>query len=100
MIIEVYRGFGVRHGGEIREPLIGSNLQAALARGRAELNRSAHARLAVSMTLPYRGDLALGALVSVTDDTATWVGQIVGLAHQIDTGSALTTLTVDRPIDA
>lgn len=100
MIIEVYRGSGTRHGGEIREPLIGSNLAAAQARGKAELNASAHARLAVSLSLPYRSDLSLGALVSVTDDTETWVGQIVGLAHQIDGATAITTLTVDRPIDA
>lgn len=100
MIIEVYRGTGLRPGGEIRDPLIGIEDSTALARGKAELNKSAHDRLAVTLSMAYRGDLSLGGLVSVTDSVTaqTWVGQITGISHQIDGTSALTTLTVDRPI--
>ncbi len=101
MIIEVYRGAGTRPGGEIRDPLIGIDSDTAIARGRAELNDSAHNRLVVTLALPYRGDLALGGLVAVTDSltSTTWVGQITGIAHRIDGVTAITTLTVDRPID-
>lgn len=100
MIIEVYRGAGTRPGGEIRDPLIGIEESTALARGRAELNRTAHDRLAVTLTMAYRGDLALGRLIAVTDSVTatTWVGQITGIAHQVDGSAALTTLTVDRPL--
>ena len=36
--IEVYRGAGDWPGAEIREPLLGESLEAALARGRAALD--------------------------------------------------------------
>jgi hypothetical protein len=101
MNIEVYRGDGARRGADIQEPLLGTSLQAALARGRAELNAQAHRWQQVELLLPYRNDLALGDLLSVTDayavESPTWVGRVIGISHQISPDAMLTTLTVARP---
>lgn len=101
MIIEVYRGAGDRRGDDIQEPLLGSSRQAALARGRGELNAQAHRWQRVELVLAYRDDLALGDRVAVTDaytaDRPPWIGRVIGIAHQLSPGAQLTTLTVARP---
>ena len=98
--IEVYRGAGDRPGAEIREPLLGESLEAALARGRAELDANAHGWERVSLEADYRLDLALGDLVEVDDPLQgmAWRGQIVGIAHRFAGGAPTTTLDVRRPI--
>jgi hypothetical protein len=97
--IEVVRGSGSRSGGEILEPLLGDSLQAALARGRAELDASAHARDRVALDLDYRPELMLGQRVDVSDPElgAVWQGEIVGVQHLWDGSIAETRITVDRP---
>jgi hypothetical protein len=97
--IEVIRGAGTRDGGEILAPLLGDSLQAALARGRAELDANAHARDRVGLVLDYRPDLALGQRLSVADPElgAVWQGDIVGIEHDWDGDVAETRLTLDRP---
>lgn len=96
--IEVVRGDGARDGGEILAPLLGASLQAAIARGRAELDASAHPRDRVSLTLDYRPDLLLGMRLEVSDPElgASWQGQVVGVAHDWDGEIAETVLTMDR----
>lgn len=97
--IEVVRGDGLRDGGEIREPLLGDSLQAAIARGRAQLDANAHARDRVGLTLDYRPDLRLGQRLGVADPElgAVWQGDIVGVEHAWDGDVAETRLTLDRP---
>lgn len=98
--IEVYRHAGDWPGAEIREPLLGESLEAALARGRAELDANAHGWERVSLEADYRLDLALGDLVEVDDPLqgAPWRGQVVGIAHRFTGGAVTTTLNVRRPI--
>ncbi len=98
--VEVYRGAGDRTGDEIREPLLGDSLPAALSRGRAELDARAHGWERVELLLGFRPELRLGALVAVDDPLqgARWVGKIVGISHQDDGAVLDTTLTVRRPI--
>jgi len=98
--IEVYRGAGDWPGAEIREPLLGESLEAALARGRAELDANAHGWERVSLEIDYRTDLALGDLIEVDDPLqgAAWRGCVVGIAHRVQEGAPTTTLNVRRPI--
>jgi hypothetical protein len=97
--IEVLRGEGARDGGEIRDPLLGDSLPAALARGRAELDTAAHASDRVVVSLDYRPDLMLGQRVEVSDAElgATWQGDLVGLLHTWDGRIAETRAEIDRP---
>ncbi len=97
--IEVIRGSGERDGGEILAPLLGDSLQAAIARGRAELDTHAHARDRVGLTLDYRPDLMLGQRLGVADPElgAVWQGDVVGVEHVWDGDVAETRLTLDRP---
>jgi hypothetical protein len=100
--IEVVRGSGTRDGGEIVAPLLGDSLQAAIARGRAALDASAHARDRIRLTLDYRPDLALGQRVAVADPElgAVWSASIVGLVHTWDGDTAETRLDLDRAAPA
>lgn len=100
--IEVYRGAGDRPGGEIVEPLLGNSTAAALSRGRAELDASAHPRMTTQLELVApRLDLRLGDLIAVSDPAQgrEWRGKIVGIQHASAPGTAPTTLTLERPAD-
>lgn len=99
LAIEVYRDAGDRPGDEIREDLLGDSLEAALARGRGELDAHAHARVATTLELVApRLDLRLGDLIAVSDPAQgeEWRGQIVGIRHTLAPGEAPTVLTVER----
>lgn len=101
--IEVIRGAGGRPGGEIREPLLGSSRQAAIARGRAELDATATQKISTTLALVWpRLDLSLGDLVRVADPSQgqAWTGKITGIAHDGSSGAVPTTLTVERPMEA
>jgi hypothetical protein len=100
LTIEVYRGAGDRPGDEIREPLLGDSLPAALARGGAELDERAHPWERVTLEMDLRQDLALGDLVRVDDPVqgATWTGRIIGIRHADDGATMTTTLDVRRPL--
>jgi hypothetical protein len=100
LTVEVYRNAGTRPGDEIREPLLGDSLAAALARGRAELDERAHAWERVTLELDLRQDLTLGDLVRVDDPVqgATWTGRIIGIRHADDGATLTTTLDVRRPL--
>ena len=100
--VEVYRGAGDRTGAEISEPLLGSSTAAALSRGRAELDASAHPRLTTTLELVApRLDLRLGELIAVSDPAQgrEWRGKIVGIKHTTAPGSPPTVLNVERPAD-
>lgn len=98
--IEVYRDAGDWPGAEVREPLLGESLEAALERGRAELDANAHGWERVSLEADYQPDLALGALVEVDDPLqgVAWRGQVVGIMHRFTGGAVTTTLEIRRPI--
>lgn len=98
--IEVYRDAGDRPGAELREPLLGESLDAALARGRAALDDQAHGWARVELQCGYRPELSVGDLVAVDDPLqgARWVGRIVGIAHRDDGAALDTALTVRKPV--
>lgn len=100
--IEVYRGTGDRPGDEISDALIGDSIEAALARGRAELDASAHRFQITTIELVRpRFDLRLGDLIAVSSaaQTAILRGKVVGVRHAPKGGEAPTTLTVEHPLD-
>ncbi|WP_295440928.1 hypothetical protein [uncultured Thiodictyon sp.] len=96
--IEVLRGTGDQSGAEVSDALLGSSIDAALARGRAELDARAHARARVQLTIDYDPAILLGMRIAVTDPEMgeTWQGSIIGLAHVWVGVAAETRLTVDR----
>lgn len=96
--IEVTRGAGARDGGEILEPLLGDSLDAAIARGRAELDAHAHDLDRIEIELEYSPAWAVGVRVTVTDPElgAAWQGDIVGVDHGWSATGALTRLTLER----
>ena len=99
--IEVLRGSGDRPGGEISEPLIGNSREAAIARGRAELDATAQQIISTTLVLVRpRLDIHLGDLVRISDPAqgAAWTGKITGIAHDASAGADPTTITVERPI--
>jgi hypothetical protein len=99
LAIEVYRDAGDRPGDEIREDLLGDSLEAALARGRGELDANAHATTTTTLELVApRLDLRLGDLIGVSDPAqgVEWRGKIVGIRHTQAVGEAPTVLTLER----
>lgn len=98
--ISVYRGAGARDGGEISEPMLGTSLPAALARGRAELDAAAHPRRALTLDVIYRPQSRLGELIEIDDPIhgVPWRGKITGIVHRDDGASIVTTLSVERPL--
>jgi hypothetical protein len=100
VMVEVYRGAGDRPGGEIREPLLGTSLEAALARGLAELDQRAHSFERVTLDTDYRPELTLGAVVEVDDPLQgiPWRGQVIGVQHRFSDNMPATVLTVRRAV--
>lgn len=98
--VEVYRGAGDRPGGEISEALLGDDVPAALARGRAELDANATAWERVSLECRYKPELRLGDVVEVDDPVlgAAWRGKIVGIVHSESDSEIVTKLDVRRPL--
>lgn len=99
LAIEVYRDAGDRPGDEIRDDLLGDSLDAALSRGRGELDAHANARIATTLDLVApRLDLRLGDLIAVSDpgQGTDWRGTLVGIRHSLGAGDAPTSLTVER----
>jgi hypothetical protein len=100
MDIIVLRGQGDSPGDDIVEPLL-SDLNAALSRGRAELDQGA---LADEQQLEAAlFDARLGQLVAM-EDTAlgTWRGKVTGLVHTVSVDeqgnlSATTQVTLRKP---
>ena len=98
--IEVYRDAGDRQGDPIEEALLGDSLDAAIARGRAELDARAHATIDTTLELVApRLDLLPGAIVEVSDPEQgpPWRGLVTGVRHGM--GDPPTALTVERIAD-
>ena len=97
--IEVIRDAGDRDGGEIIEPLLGSNLTAALARGRAELDAHALPRDRITIELDMIDTDWLGRLVEIIEPAggAPWRAMVIGVGHTWDGRTATTQLELSRP---
>lgn len=100
MDIVVIRGEGDHPGDDIVEPLL-SDVNAALSRGRAELDQGALAdeqELEISFQ-----DVRLGQLIQIADSSlGNWKGKITAMSHSVtfdDDGnlSAATNVTLRKP---
>lgn len=79
--IVVQRGSGTSPGDDINDPLL-TDLNAALSRGRAELDQGALADAPV-LTIRLR-DVRLGELIEVDDSVlGTWRGKVTGITHSV-----------------
>ena len=89
------RGEGIHPGDDIVEPLL-ATVEAALARGRAELNNGALADEHTLDLVPT--DLRLGNTIQVDDSVlGHWTGKAIGLSHSIsidDSGNATGSTTI------
>lgn len=98
--IVVVRGEGTSPGDDIQDVLL-STVEAALSRGRAELDQGALADAPV-LEIKLR-DVRLGEIMQV-DDAAlgVWRGKVTGVSHRIATDdngnlSAFTTINLRKP---
>lgn len=100
MDIVCVRGDGNRPGEDIVEPLL-STIEAALSRGRAELDQGALADQQELETVLM--DLRLGQVIEVDDSTlGIWRGKLTGLSHTVqfdDAGnlSSSSSFTLRKP---
>lgn len=97
MIIEVYRGDGLREGAPIVEPLLSA--EALLPRGIAEMNAEAHAFNRVELTIVFRPGIRLGQLVEATDPSTIkpYRAKVTGIQIQISEAAIETQLTLEQP---
>lgn len=100
MDIVVIRGEGLSPGDDIVEALL-SDVNAALSRGRAELDEGA---LAEENDLDVKlQDIRLGQLIKIDDSRlGAWSGKITAVVHSVDMDtegnlSANTKITLRKP---
>lgn len=97
--ITVIRGLGDRQADDIEEPLLADD-QAAIARGRTEIDASTQAS-EITLSCRYRADIASGDLVQVVDQDqgAPYRAQVTGISYSISgPGGPITqTLSLWRP---
>jgi hypothetical protein len=96
-VIEVYRGDGLRPGTPIVETLLSND--ALLARGIAEMDRSAHAVNQVEMEVVFRPGLRLGQLIEANDPASPtpYRAKITGIHIVISEALIETRLTLEQP---
>lgn len=97
MIIEAYRGDGLRPGAPVVELMLSDD--ALLARGRAELDANAHAFNQTTVGLVFRPNLRLGQLVHTPDPTnaAAQCAKVTGISIDIRHADITTTLNLEQP---
>lgn len=97
MIVEVYRGDGLRGGAPIVEPLLADD--ALIERGRAEMDAHAHAFDQVEMEVVFRPGLRLGQIVEAADPSASAPrrARITGIQIDLDGSIIGTRLTLEQP---
>ncbi|MFC7422046.1 hypothetical protein ACFQNF_19490 [Iodobacter arcticus] len=93
----VQRGAGDVLGKEIIDPLIGS-VQAAISRGRAEIDASCSVRK-LRLTTTYQACVRIGQLLDVKDSLRGHIarGKVVGIEHIASEGMLLSHLDVEIP---
>lgn len=97
MIIDVYRGDGLRSGNPVIEPLLSD--EALLQRGIAEMDRYAHPLQQIELDVVFRPGLQLGQLVEALDPSSAqpYRAKITGIEIQVTETSIHTRLTLERP---
>ncbi|WP_127476530.1 hypothetical protein [Sulfurivermis fontis] len=97
MIIEVYRGDGVRPGSPIVEPLLSDD--ALIHRGRAEMDANAHAFNRIDMDVVFRPGIRLGQLIEAIDPSTAqpYRAKVTGIQITVTEASIETRLTLEQP---
>jgi hypothetical protein len=97
MIIEVYRGQGLRPGTPIIEPLMSDD--ALIQRGIAEMDVNAHAFNRVDLAVVFRPGLRLGQIIEASDPSSTtpYRAKITGISITVSEALIETNLTLEQP---
>lgn len=97
MILEAYRGDGLRIGAPIIEPLLSDD--ALLTRGLAEMDANAHAFNRVELSVVFRPGLRLGQIVETTDPSTAspYRAKVTGIQITISEAAIDTRLNLEQP---
>lgn len=97
MIIEAYRGDGLRSGVPISEPMLSDAV--LVHRGRAEMDAHAQSHNQVDADVVFRPGLLPGQLVAVEDPTTgrDVRAKVIGVSIRITQASIETALSLEAP---
>lgn len=87
MIVECYRGAGMRQGDIINAPMLPDAM--LVERGRAEMDANAHMVNIVTLDVVPRTGVRLGQLIEATDPTSALPlrGKVTGIKISVRAGS-------------
>lgn len=97
MIVEVYRGDGLREGSPIVEPLLSDDV--LIHRGVAEMDANAHAFNRVELEVVFRPGFRLGQIVEATDPSTAspYRGKVTGIQITVSEADIQTHLNLEQP---
>lgn len=97
MIIEAYRGNGLREGAPIVEPLLSDDV--LLHRGVAEMDANATAFNRVEMAVVFRPGLRLGQIVEATDPSTAspYRAKLTGIQITVSEAAIDTKINLEQP---
>jgi len=97
MIVEVYRGDGMREGTPIIEPLLSD--ESLLQRGIAEMNAHAHAFNQIELEVVFRPGFRLGQIVEATDPSiaSAYRAKVTGIQITVTEAAIDTRLNLEQP---
>ena len=97
MIIEVYRGDGLRAGVPIVEPLLSDS--ALIQRGRAEMDQNAQPLNVRELDLFFRPGIRPGQLLSVEDPATGDLarGKVTGMSITLSRANLTYAVTLEEP---
>lgn len=97
MIIEVYRGDGLREGAPIVAPLLSDD--ALVHRGSAEMDANAHVFNRLELDVVFRPGMRLGQIVEATDPSTAkpYRAKVTGIQISVSLASIEVRLTLEQP---
>jgi hypothetical protein len=97
VIIEVYRGDGLREGTPIVEPLLADD--ALIHRGVAEMDAHAHAFNQIEMAVVFRPGFRLGQIVEASDPSTAspYRAKVTGIQITVSEAAIDMRLNLEQP---
>lgn len=97
MIVEVYRGNGLREGSPIVEPLLSDDV--LIHRGVAEMDANAHSFNRVELAVVFRPGFRLGQIVEATDPSTAspYRAKVIGIQITVSEANIQTHLNLEQP---
>lgn len=97
MIVEVYRGDGLREGSPIVEPLLSDDV--LIHRGVAEMDANAHSFNRVELAVVFRPGFRLGQIVEATDPSTSspYRAKVTGIQITVSEADIQTHLNLEQP---